>query len=359
MKKYIYLITLTTVALITSSCGDKESKTVTKNAPAITVSVQTVNNNANSPYLTASGKVQAANSAQLSTRMMGFVTKVPVNVGDKVTKGQLLVAINNTDLQAQRAQVNAGITEATAAFNNAQKDYNRFKNLFAQNSASQKELDDMTANFNMAQARLEGAKQMKNEINAQFAYTYITAPFSGVITSKNVESGDMANPGQPLVSMESPGTFEVMAMVPETEISSIKNNTAVTVTIKSMNESLSGMVTEVSPSSQQTGGQYLVKIALDKTPVNVRSGMFATVAFPVEKKSTSQHVLVPTAALITQGQLTGIYTVSQSNTAILRWLRLGKTMGDQVEVLSGLQVDEQYITAANGKLFNGAKIAIN
>lgn len=358
MKKNISIIVLTTITLLLASCVNKEPKAVVDNTPAIAVSVQTVSDNTNSPFLTSSGKVQATNSAQLSTRMMGFVTNVPVNVGDKVRKGQLLVAINNTDLQAKRAQVNAGITEVTAAFNNAEKDFKRFQNLFADNSASQKELDDMTAQFNMAKARLEGAKQMKNEINAQFAYSNITAPFSGVVTSKNVKKGDMANPGQPLVSIESPGNFEVIAMVPETEISQIKENTKVTVTVKSMNETVAGIVTEVSPSAQQTGGQYLVKIRLNKTDVNVRSGMFATVAFPVEKKSTTQTILIPTEALVTQGQLSGVYTVSQSNTALLRWLRLGKTMGDQVEVLSGLQAEEQFITNANGKLYNGAKISI-
>ena len=66
------------------------------------------------------------------------------------------------------------------------KDYNRFENLFANNSASQKEMDDMTANYEMAKASLEAANQMKNEINAQFAYSNITAPFSGTVTSKNV-----------------------------------------------------------------------------------------------------------------------------------------------------------------------------
>ena len=60
--------------------------------------------------------------------------------------------------------------------------------------------------------------------------------------------------------------------------------------------------------------------------------------------------------LVKNGQLTGIYTVSQNNTALLRWLRLGRTFGDQVEVLSGLSADEQYIVSAEGKLFNGAKI---
>ncbi|WP_438963115.1 efflux RND transporter periplasmic adaptor subunit [Nonlabens sp.] len=357
MKKYFYIITLFSVTLTTISCGEKEPKATVDNTLAIPVTVQAVMDNTNSPFLTASGKVQAVNSAQLSTRMMGFVEKVNVNVGDKVRQGQLLVAINNTDLQAKLAQVNAGITEATAAFNNAQKDYNRFKNLFADNSASQKELDDMTAHFNMAKARLEAAQQMKNEINAQFAYTNITAPFSGVVTSKNVKKGAMANPGQPLISIESPGNFEVLARIPETEISAIKNNSKVEVTIASINATVSGTVTELSPSAAQTGGQYLVKITLDKTDVAVKSGMFATVAFPVEKKSATQTVLIPTSALVTQGQLSGVYTISQSNTALLRWLRLGKTVGNQVEVLSGLNASEQYIINADGKLFNGAKVS--
>lgn len=358
MKKYFYIIVLFSITLTNISCGEKEVKATVDNTPAIPVSVQAVTDNTNSPFLTASGKVQAENSAQLSTRMMGFVDKVTVNVGDKVSQGQLLVAINNTDLQAKKAQVNAGITEATAAFNNAEKDYNRFKNLFADNSASQKELDDMTANFNMAKARLEAAQQMKNEINAQFAYTNITAPFSGVVTSKNVKKGDMASPGQPLISLESPGNFEVVARVPETEISQIKNKTKVEVSIASINETLQGTVTEVSPSAQQTGGQYLVKIALDKNEVSIKSGMFATVAFPIEKKSATQTILIPNDALVTQGQLSGVYTISQSNTALLRWLRLGRTVGDQVEVLSGLNASEQYIISADGKLFNGAKVSI-
>lgn len=358
MKKYLYLLTITTAFLFMTSCGGNDKKAVIDNSPAITVKTNQVESNGNSPFLSVSGKIQANNSAELSTRIMGYVNKVHVNVGDKVQKGQILVSINNADLQAKRAQVNAGITEATAAFNNAQKDYNRFKNLFTNNSASQKELDDMTANFEMTKARLEGANQMKNEINAQFAYSNITAPFSGTITSKNVETGNMANPGVPLISMETPGSFEIMAMVPESEILEIKNGIEVDVLVKSINQTLKGKVSEISTSAINTGGQFLVKIALEKTDTNILSGMFTTVQFPVERKAKSKLISIPTEALVTNGQLSGIYTVSQSNTAILRWLRLGRTFGDQVEVLSGLKADEAYIFSAEGKLYNGAKISI-
>ncbi|QFZ53664.1 efflux RND transporter periplasmic adaptor subunit [Oceanihabitans sp. IOP_32] len=357
MKKYLYLFTLTTASLFLTSCGSEDQKAV-DNGPTIPVKVNQVQANGNSPFLSVSGKIQAANSADLSTRMMGYVNKVHVNVGDKVRKGQLLVSINNADLQAKRAQVNAGITEATVAFNNAEKDYKRFQNLFADNSASQKEMDDMTAHYKMAKARLESATQMKNEVNAQFAYSNITAPFKGIVTSKNVEEGNMANPGVPLISIETPGDFEVMAMVPESEISDIKKGTSVDVVVKAINKTLKGKVTEVSTSAKNTGGQYLVKIDLDNTEANILSGMFTTVQFPVERKAKSTMVLIPTEALVTNGQLSGVYTVSQSNTAILRWLRLGRTFGDQVEVLSGLNADEAYIVSAEGKLYNGVKISI-
>ena len=199
---------------------------------------------------------------------------------------------------------------------------------------------------------------MKNEINAQFAYANITAPFSGIITSKNIKSGDMANPGMPLLSMETPKEFEVMAMVPETEISQIKTGTSVNVLVKSIDKTIKGKVTEVSTSAKNTGGQYLVKVDLEKTDANILSGMFTTVQFPVSRNVKSAMVLIPTDAIVKNGQLSGVYTVSQSNTALLRWLRLGRTYGDKVEVLSGLSASESYIISAEGKLFNGAKISI-
>ncbi|MCK5401065.1 MAG: efflux RND transporter periplasmic adaptor subunit [Flavobacteriaceae bacterium] len=358
MKKYIYKITLLTISIFITSCGSDEKSTVKDNSSPIVVKVSSITQDSDNPFLSASGKIEAVNSANLSTRIMGFVDKIYVNVGDKVKKGKLLLSINNADLEAKLAQVNANITEATAAYQNSEKDYNRFTSLFNDNSASQKELDDITAHYSMAKARLEAAKQMMNEINAQFSYVNIRAPFNGVITNKFIDAGNMANPGEPLLEIESPDKFQVMAMVPESQISQIIIGTKVDVLIKSLNKTLTGKVVEVSTSAKNTGGQYLVKIVLEKTD-GILSGMYVSVQFPVEKtKTTPNVVLVSTGALIHKGQLTGIYTVSQNNKALLRWLRLGRTFGDKVEVLSGLNIDEKYIISAEGKLYNGAKITI-
>ncbi|MFC4739606.1 efflux RND transporter periplasmic adaptor subunit [Flavobacterium ponti] len=359
MKK-IVILTLSTLFLI--SCGGEKKNEIATETP-IAVKVSGTTENDNSPFVTASGKIESQNSANVSTRMMGYVTKVHVKMGQKVSQGQLLVSINNTDLQAKKAQVDASILQATAGFNNAKKDYERFQALFAQQSASQKELDDMTSRYEMAKAGLEGAKQMRNEVMAQFSYANITAPFSGEVTNTFVKEGDMANPGMPLVSVEGNDLMQVMAMVSEGDITSIKNGMPVTVLVKSSNKQLKGKVSEVSGSATNTGGQYLVKINLDKTDATILSGMFVNVQFPIEKPKAktettkSDKILVPESALVKQGQLTGIYTVS-NNVAILRWIRIGKSFGNQVEVLSGLSADEKYIVSAEGKLYNGVKVSV-
>ena len=348
-------------ALLTSCGGEKKNEIATETPIAVKVSGTTENDN--NPFVTASGKIESQKSANVSTRMMGYVTKVHVKMGQKVSQGQLLVSINNTDLQAKKAQVDASILQATAGYTNAKKDYERFKTLFSQQSASQKELDDMTSRYEMAKAGLEGAKQMRNEVMAQFSYSNITAPFSGEVTNTFVKEGDMANPGMPLVSVEGNGLMQVMAMVSEGDITSIKNGMAVNVLVKSFNQQLKGKVSEVSGSATNTGGQYLVKIILDKTNATILSGMFVNVQFPIEKTTVkaetdkSDRVLVPESALVNQGQLTGIYTVN-NNVAILRWIRTGKSYGNQVEVLSGLTADEKYIVSAEGKLYNGVKVSI-
>lgn len=357
-NKIIALLSLSAVVL--TSCGDDKKESLNKET-AITVKVSGIAENSTSGFVTASGKIEAENSANLSTRMMGFVTKLHVQVGQKVTSGQLIVSINNTDLQAKKAQVDASILQATAAYNNAKKDYDRFTNLFKQQSASQKELDDMTARYEMAKASLQGAKQMRNEVVAQFSYTNITAPFSGVVTNTFVKEGDMANPGMPLVSIEGASKLQVTAMVSENDITAIRNGMLVDILVKSNATALKGKVTEVSASAKNTGGQYLVKINLEPTKAKVLSGMFVNVQFPTENKTpsaTNERMLVPESALVHQGQLTGIYTVGNGNVAILRWLRVGKKIGSQVEVLSGLSVKEHYIVSAEGKLYNGALVTV-
>ncbi len=341
-----------------SSCSNQaEQKKV--ELPAISAKIgQTAGSN-QGKYVTASGKIEAENSAMISTRLMGFVTDITVKTGQKVSQGQLLARISSNDLAAKKAQAEAGIAQANAGYNNARKDYERFEALFAQKSASQKELDDMSTRMEMAKAGLEAAKQMRNEVMAQFSYSNITAPFSGVITGTFMKKGDMANPGMPIISMEGASKLQAVVMVSESEILNIKNGIQADVTIKSTQKTIKGRVAEMSSSAQNTGGQYIVKINLDE-PAQILSGMFVQAVFPIERSASAEAAtsmtLIPKEAIIEEGQLKGIYVLNDQNIALLRWVRLGKTYGNDVEVLSGLSENEKYVLKADGRLFNGVQI---
>jgi len=284
-----------------------------------------------------------------------------VNIGDHVHKGQLLATISNDDMLAKRAQADAAIAQADIAIKNAQKDYNRFQALYKQQSASAKEVENVTMQYTAAKSALETARQMRNEVNAMLSYTALTAPFDGVITQRNADAGSMASPGMPIVTIERAGSFQVVASVPEGSINQLKQGQKATITINAINKTLNGNISEISTSSQATGGQYVVKINIPEAEKNgLYGGMYANVSIPVSSgvQNSSNIVLVPVSGIQQKDELTGLYTVSAGNTALLRWVRLGKTYGDKVEVLSGLSKNERYITSADGKLFNGAPVTI-
>lgn len=362
-QKTTILLPVFALAMLTAcSSNEKKDKTVLNSDSAIAVTVATpVMNEGNT--ISISGQVESSQTANISTRVMGYITKLTVKVGDHVKAGQLIASISNTDIIAKRSQADAMIAEAEAAMKSAQKDYDRFTILYKQQSASAKELDNITLQYNAMKAKTEAARQMRNEINAMLAYTNLTAPFAGIVTQKLADAGNMASPGMPIVTIEQSGTYQITAAVPETEIKQIKPGEVVTVTIKSIDKTFKGKISQINESSQFTGGQYLIKISIPESEKKgLYAGMYANISLlSLQKTETavaSDAVLVPLSAIVNKDQLTGIYTISSNNTALLRWIRLGKTYGDKVEVISGLGKNEPYILSAEGKLYNSVPVKV-
>ncbi len=355
MKSIIKKTGLLALLLSLLMIGCKDSDKETKEQPIKITTTAVINFNSNHLFST-SGTIEAIKSANISTRLMGDVSRVFVKIGDKVKKGDLLLSINSADLKAKKAQANTQITKANSTFINANKDYKRYTQLFKENSASQKELDNITTKYEQAKAGLEAAKQMLNEVKANLTYANIRAPFDGVITGKFINNGDLARPGMSLLSMENTSGYLVKTYVNENQINKIHNGETVTLKIKSNNKNLKGVISEISISSKNFGGLYLVKIKLNRAK-NLFSGMFVSINFS-GAINNNEKLTIPKSALIYRGQLAGVYTVSLQNTAILRWLRLGKSYGNKIEVLSGLNKNERIITNAQGKLYNGVNVTI-
>ena len=292
---------------------------------------------------------------------MGRITNIFVKTGDRVNKGQLLASVWDEDIKAKRAQADAMIAEAEGAYATAQKDYDRFNNLYKQQSATAKELDNVTLQYNSAKARVAAARQMRSEVNANLSYSSLTAPFSGVVTQKLAEAGSIANPGMPILTIEQDGILQVSASIAESDISNIHLGDVANIQIKSTGKFFDGKIIQINPSSQFTGGQYIVKISIPATAKkDIYAGMFAGVSIPVKdtRQVKNDAVLVPSSAIINRDELTGIYTVGVNNTALLRWIRLGKNYGDKVEVISGLSKNEKFIRSSESKLYNGAPVVV-
>ena len=362
LKTFVFLSGF--VFLAACSSGEKKVTLSQKTEPAIVVTTAVPFTNETGAS-NISGQVESSQIANISTRVMGYITKLTVKVGDHVNAGQLIASISNNDMIAKRSQVDASITEAEAALKNAQKDFERFTELYKQQSATAKELDNVTLQYNAMKAKVEATKQMRNEVTAMLAYTSLTAPFAGTVTQKFADAGSMANPGMPIITIEQSGTYQISAAVPETEISQIKPGEAVTVSIRSIDKVFTGKITQINPSSQFTGGQYIIKISIpDIDKKGLYAGMYANIGITSTGRSkdnnteTEGAILVPVSSIVNKDQLTGLYTISSNNTALLRWVRLGKTYGDKVEVISGLDKNESFITHAQGKLYNSTPVKI-
>ena len=357
MKSTKSLFALAFATILITGCASEPQPAQQESAVAVETYLPLRTSSGN---LSVSGVLTSKNSASISTRTMAYVDKIYVNIGDRVQKGQLLVRLNANELLARKAQVEAQITEAELATQNAQRDYQRFETLHRQQSVSDKELENMKLNKISMESKLQMARQGLNEVEAMLSYTQIKAPFSGVVTQKMADEGNMAQPGMPLLAIEQPGAMEINATIPENYIGQVKVGDSVEVDIKSAGLLISGHISELSPSSALSGGQYAIKVVLDEAnSPQLRSGMYVNINLPGKVLDKAGNSLwIDGQSLVVREQLRGVYVVNADNKAVLHWLRLGKSAGNQVEVLSGLKGDERIIRQANGKLYNGRNVSV-
>lgn len=355
MNKITYTFgILVFVSSLLLSCGKKTKEKASAEA-SIAVEVSKPSTEL-AKTLNFQGKIKAAESTSIRTRGSSFVEEVFVKIGDEVKQGQLLIRLNNADLQAKKAQVEAQLQQIDAQLLNSERDVERYRNLREKQSISEKELENIELQLASIQAQKQTALQQLNEVSSELKYFEIKAPFDGVITAKNVEKGDLANPQQAMLQLEGKSSFELEVSVSERDIQHFQQNDSAVVQFANSSAKLKAIVSEVSSSSSTTGGQFRVKASIISAENQVLfSGMNASLQLTTDQ--ASKGVFVPQSAIIRRGELKGLYIVSQQQTALLRWVRVGESTGEQVEVLSGLNDEEKIITSATSKLYNGIKVS--
>jgi len=319
-------------------------------------------------WLEAVGTVRAAQTSQIASQIMGNVEKVRAHEGDRVQGGQVLAVIDSAQPRAEVERATAAeagaqkeVSAADADFALAEATLKRYQELYERKSVSPQEFDEVKARYQSAEARRDMARAGEAQANAALTqartllgYTQIRAPFNGLVTEKKVDAGTLVSPGMPAFTMEDTTSYRLEATVNEGEIGVVQLGQSVRVSLDALgNTELRGRVVQVVPAADPASRSFLVKIELPADS-KLRSGLFGRVRF---SRGERLALLIPQAAVVQRGQLQGVYVIDSNQIADLRYVTLGKTDGEQVEVLSGLQGGERLIRASGNRELGGKRIA--
>ncbi len=302
-------------------------------------------------YIEASGTVKAKNVGVIASKIMGSVTSVAVQEGQRVKSGQLLLTIEDRDIAQKVSAARNAVESAQQQKQLAEVTSERYEKLYEEKALSKQEFDQVETQKKVALSEYERARSMLREAQEVQGYARVKAPFSGVVTGKKIDAGSMALPGMQLLTVEDTSAFLVEAVTDEKLSTTLKPGTSVNVIIDALGRDIKGRVSEVVPAIDPSTRTFLVKIAVSGD--GLKTGMYAKVKFPNGER---QLLTVPSASIVEKGQLTGVYSVDAKGVISYRLVRTGRHYGDGIEILSGLNAGDRVIISGADKAVDGGVV---
>jgi RND family efflux transporter MFP subunit len=319
-------------------------------------------------WLEAVGTVRAAQTSQLASQIMGNIVAIQAHEGERVESGQVLVMIDDAQLRAAAEQATAAdlatqkdVSAAETELALARSTLQRYQQLYEKKSVSPQEFDEIKTRAQSAEARRDMARAALAQADAALAqartalsYTRIRAPFAGIVSERKADPGTLASPGMPIVTLEDTRNYRLEVTVDESDVRLVHLGQSAPVSIDALRSAdIVGRVVQIVPAADPGSRSFLVKVELPKD-AHLRSGLFGRAQFDRGERSV---LLIPRSAVVERGQLQGVYVVDSEQIAGLHYVTLGRTMGQQVEVLSGLDGGER-IAASPGDRELGGKRAV-
>jgi RND family efflux transporter MFP subunit len=282
------------------------------------------------------GVIEAINQATISAQTQGQVKEILFDVDDFVEAGSIIARIKDTEHRARVAQAAAELDSATATLNHAREEFERIKGLFNKQAASESAMDKAIADVKNAQARVEVAAAALEQANEQLAYTQVRAPYAGLVTQRHVQVGEMASPGQPLMTGISLKQLRVAVDVPQNLIPAIRAGQGVRILLPD-NQVVAATGMTVFPFADQGSNTFKVRLNLPANLANLYPGMFVKAGFLTGEK---RELAIPKSAVVQRSEVTGTYVIKEGKVSF-RLIRVGRDLGDSLVVLSGLTEGEQ------------------
>jgi membrane fusion protein (multidrug efflux system) len=266
--------------------------------------------------------------SEISTELAGLVDHVDVKQGDKVKLGDPLVKLNTEILDKEIMYQKSRIEQIELRIANSKKNFSRLERLFGKSGVSEKEYDDSLFTYQDAQKEKQAIGSTLQKLLIQKTRSIISAPFDGIILTKDVDSGSWVQPGKQLVSIGSSEDLFIRAPIAETTLQFIELGQEIPVTINAYNKELQGKIIDIDPVADMKTKNVFLKISIPPLPL-VAQNMSATVSVPI---SARQKLSVfSRAALIKFQGKDFVYTVKEGKAAILP-VNIVTFLGDRVGV---------------------------
>jgi membrane fusion protein (multidrug efflux system) len=292
-------------------------------------------------HIVANGTTQAIRDVTYSAEVPGRIEHLPVKLGDRIRKGQVLARIDFATLKAQAEQ-------AETSYGLAKSTYERLSTLKDENIISQQRIDEARSNMESAESGLAIA-------DANVKKAVVRSTYKGIVGAKLAEKGEFVNPGTPLFIVVDYSTIVVEARLPETQVAHINRNADVEVRIEALKKTFEGKVDTLIPTADKASKTFTLRVKIDNPDHEILIGMSATVRIDaVEHKDV---LAVPQSAVIEEKSSRSVF-VAEKGVARRREVRLGPVQGDQVVLLEGVKEGEELIVVGQRDLEDGKPIRV-
>lgn len=287
------------------------------------------------------GVVQAVRQTVIAAQVSGAVVALDVKAGDTVRAGQVLMRLDARAAQQTAAAGDAQVRSARAALDAAEREFQRQRQLLEKKYISAAAFDRAEAQYKTAQAEAAAQLASAGAARTQSDFYVIRAPYAGVVSDVPVVLGDMAMPGRPLLTLYDPAALRVSAPVPQTVAARLAPGAA---PVAEVPGSPAGRVTPVRvqllPAVDAATHTQELRLDLPAGTGGIAPGMFARVWLPAAGAGDAR-LFVPSQAVLRRAELTAVYVVAADGKPLLRQVRLGRSEGDRIEVLSGVSAGER------------------
>jgi RND family efflux transporter MFP subunit len=296
------------------------------------------------------GVVEAVRQTLIAAQVAGAVVQLDAKVGDRVKAGQLLLRIDARAADQNAAASQAQVMAARASLDVAAKELARQKQLFQSQFISQAALDRTEAEFKATQAQVNAQVAQAGAASTQTGLHLVRAPYAGVVADVPVALGDMAMPGRPLITLYDPSQLRVSASVPQSVALSTAAGQALRVELPGLPAASQWPApsrVQVLPTVDASTHTVLLRAELPSGLSGIAPGMFARLWAPLGgagNGAPAATLSVPRQAIVKRAEMTGLYVLDAKDQPMLRQVRVGRSDGERIEILTGLMPGERVVT---------------